>query len=164
MRLLDIDNRTRIAFHEAGHAFMLRHLGLAVDWVSLTSPEENSGGRPGRTQPKNELPWRRPDLSEKYALFSLAGPAAEYHLVNQWDNEGLREAHRDETMARRFIQVGGRDMPDHKMDSYIKSLKDTAMDMVSRPANWNRITVLAYALMEVDRMSGTEVNEILDED
>lgn len=163
MEFVEIDRRMRAAFSVAGSAFMLHHLGLAVEFASIESDDGDMQGSVKGVRARNDLPGKRPDLSEKYALYALAGAAAEYHLMNRWDNDSLRSAHEGERKARRFIRMAEQDLPEHRLDIYVRSLKDNALAILSQPRNWNRITVLAYALMDVGTMTGGEVREVLED-
>ena len=61
------DSLLRIAFHEAGHAWMMHKEGLGVKSMSLKPQGVIQGDNRGETLPEQQLVEGRRDLSEKHA-------------------------------------------------------------------------------------------------
>ena len=152
----------RIAFHEAGHAWMMVKEGLGVISVSTEQDPRARGDNRGETVPERTMEEGRRELSVKFARASLAGSAAEHYLLGQWHEEGLQAYAVDKGRAKSYITMSGDDWKPEGLDHYDQALWNMVMEEISRPREWHLITGLAYKLMEGVTLDGREVLEILE--
>ena len=153
----------RIAFHEAGHAWVMLKEGLGVKSLSTRAPSPHGGDNRGETIPDLAMQEGRKDLAEKFARAALAGSAAEHYLMGKWDDESLQANAYDIGRAKGFITMSGEDWKPEALEYYIRVLSNSLLDEISRPRVWNTITGLAYELMKAGTLSGKEVEAILEE-
>jgi hypothetical protein len=153
----------RIAFHEAGHAWMMVREGLGVRFISSNSRESLPGDNRGVTVPELCMEERQRALSEKFAKAALAGSAAEQFLLGNWDEEGLLASAFDTGRARSYLTMSGDDWKTDALNFYVQALSNAVMDEIARPGAWHAITSLAYELLKAGSLEGDEVLEILTE-
>ena len=157
------EKKRRIAFHEAGHAWMMWKEGLGVKSVSMEPHRPIHGDNRGETVPDLAMEEGRDELSRKFAKAALAGSAAEHFLLGKWDEESLQASSYDTKKAREFIVMSATDLEPDTLDHYVQVLSTTVMEEVARPRVWNAITGLAYELLESETLTGEQVVEILAE-
>lgn len=142
----------RLAFHEAGHAVMAHILGLKVlEIVMSQNPAYVNIADFGNRD--NDL----------YILFIFCGMMAELKLdpdnINYHD---IGEHDDTEIKARLWDLVWRIDAPMAiiaRSHSYFTSSIERFLDV---PDIWQQITILAEVLMDVDRLDGPEVTQILE--
>ena len=152
----------RIAFHEAGHAWMMLRDRLGVRSATVDSSSCAPGDTRGMTISETVIEENNPELSKKFARVALAGSLAEHFLMGQWDEEILQARDYDGECARNALAMSGEEWSSEDMDYTIHSLSNTVMNEVSRLAAWDEITIIAYALMENETLTGAEVMELLE--
>lgn len=155
------DKLARIAFHEAGHAWMMVKEGLGVKSMSLKPGGLIQGDNRGETLPEQQLEEGRKDLSEKHAKAALAGTAAEYFLLGNWDNESLQASAFDRGRARSCLVMSGDDWNQDSLEYYLQTMSCSIMEEISQPRIWHTITALAYELLEAGTLTGEDVSRVL---
>jgi len=155
------EKKRRIAFHEAGHAWMMVKEGLGVVSVSMESSSPVQGDNRGETVPELAVEEKRTALSEKFAKAALAGSAAEHFLLGNWDEESLQASAFDTGRAKSFMVLSGADWEPEALDHYVHALSNSVMEEISRPRVWHTITTLAYELKGAGTLSGEEVMQIV---
>ena len=155
------DKLRRIAFHEAGHCWMMVTEGLGVKSVSLRPDMPGTGDNRGETLPEKSMEEGNRGLAEKFARAALAGSAAEQYLMGAWDEGGLQASAYDTGRARSYMAMSGSEWKPEALEYYVQVLSNSTMDQITEPGAWHAITSLAYKLLEVEVMSGEEVNRIL---
>ena len=158
------EKKRRIAFHEAGHAWMMLKEGLGVVSVSMEPSSLIRGDNRGNTVPEMAMEKERKELSGKFAKASLAGSAAEHYLQGKWDEEGLQASAYDTGRAKGFIAMSGDDWKPEALDHYVLALANSVLEEISQPKVWHAITSLAYELLESGTLTGDEVLEIVSEE
>jgi len=153
----------RIAFHEAGHAWMMVFEGLGVRSVSLEIRGPVHGDNRGETVPEVQMSEGRRDLSEKFARAALAGSAAEHFLMGGWDEESLLADSYDRGRAKGFMAVSGNDWKPEALDHYIQALANSVVEEISTPRTWHAITCLAFRLMAKGAITGVEIAAFIEE-
>ena len=151
----------RIAFHEAGHAWMMVKEGLGVISVSMEPLSPIKGDNRGETVPELAMEEGRKELSERFAKAALAGSAAEHHLLGRWDEESLQASAYDTGKAKGFVAISGDDWKPESLDHYVQRLSNAVMEEISRPRVWHTITGLAYELLASGTLTGEQVLEIV---
>ena len=154
----------RIAFHEAGHAWMMVVEGIGVKSVSLKNPESLQYDNRGDAVPENAIINGRRDICEKFAKAALAGSMAEHYMLGNWDEESLVAKAFDTGRARSCLSMSGDDWKADALDHYIHSLGNLVLDEISQPKAWHAITALAYELLASEMLTGQQVGEVLLED
>ena len=157
------EKKRRIAFHEAGHAWMMVKEGLGVISVSMEPLSPIQSDNRGETLPELAMEDGRKELSERFAKAALAGSAAEHYLLGHWDEESLQASAYDTGKAKGFIARAGDDWKPEVLDHYVQTLSNAAMEEISRPRVWHTITVLAYELLASGTLTGEQVMEIVSE-
>lgn len=152
----------RIAYHEAGHAWMMIEQGLGVVTVSMEPLSAVHGDNRGETVPGSAMEEGKRKLSEKFARAALAGSAVEHFFLGRWDEESLQSSAYDTGRAKSFMIMSGDDWKTQALDHYIQALSGKVLEEISRPRAWHAITGLAYELMQKGTMSGEEVKLFLD--
>ena len=159
---LNDEVRRRIAFHEAGHIWMMLHEGLGV----LTSTVDRSHTAPGDTRgltvAKTVMDENSPELSQRFARAALAGSLAEHYLMGQWDEEILQARDFDNEKAKSALAMSGEERPPEALDFTIHSLSNTVLNEISRLKAWHDITLIAYALMEKEMLTGDDIAILLE--
>jgi hypothetical protein len=160
---LSDEKKRRIAFHEAGHAWMTWKEGLGVKSVSMEPHRSIQGDNRGETIPDLAIEQGRHELSQKFAKAALAGSAAEHFLLGKWDEDSLQASTYDTRKARGFLAMSGDNRDSESLDHDIQALSNSVMVAISRPREWHNITDLAYALLASGTLTGEQVMEILSE-
>ena len=155
------DKKRRIAFHEAGHAWMMWKEGLGVKSVSMEPHRPIHGDNRGETVPDLAMEEGRKELSQKFAKAALAGSAAEHFLLGKWDEESLQASSYDTKKARDFMVMSGDNRESRSLDQDIHALLNSVIGEISRPREWHIVTGLAYALLASGSLTGEQVLEIL---
>ena len=155
------EKKRRIAFHEAGHAWMMWKEGLGVKSVSMELRRPIHGDNRGETVPDIAMEEGRDELSRKFAKAALAGSAAEHFLLGKWDEESLQASSYDTKKAREFIVMSGDEGGSDSLDHDIHALLNSVTREISRPREWDTVTCLAYALLASGSLTGEQVLEIL---
>jgi len=155
------DRLRRIAFHEAGHAWMMWKEGLGVRSVSIKPHGSIQGDNRGETVPDRAMEEGHNELSRKFARAALAGSAAEHFLLGKWDGESLQANAFDMAKAKEFLTQSGEDRDPGSLDQDIHALSNRVMGEISRPREWHAVTALAYALLASVTLTGEQVLEIL---
>jgi len=153
----------RIAFHEAGHAWMMWKDGLGVRSVSMEPHTPIQGDNRGETLPDLAMEEGRKELSVKFARTALAGSAAEHYLLGRWDEESLLASAYDTGRAKGFMLMSGDDWGSEALDHYVQAMSNTVMEKITRPREWHTITGLAYELLAAGILTGEKVLVILSE-
>jgi len=158
----------RLAFHEAGHAVVAHHLGIGMREIVMcqdpayVSIQDEPGG----------MRWQ-------YLLFYAIGNAIELKLdpVNGWDNTSqhdfwcTKDLLAEGTTGWRPPGLADDDLDGiGKIEAYIDTFTDPVFDhleqqaarIIEIPEVWGQITKLAEVLMNVDRLDGPEVTQILE--
>jgi len=155
------ENKRRVAFHEAGHAWMMWKEGLEVARVSmepLTSVRRDNRGETVSVQVMEE---NRKELSVKFAKAALAGSEAEHFLLGKWDEESLQARAFDMGRARSFMVMSGDDWKPEALDHFVQTMSNMVTEEISRPRVWDAITALAYELLVSGTLTGGRIREIL---
>jgi len=156
------DEKTRrIAFHEAGHAWMLWKEGLGVISVSIEPRSPIQGDNRGETIPELVMEESRKELSKKFAKAALTGSAAEHYLLGTWDDESLQARAYDTGRAKDYLAMSRDDWKPEPLDHHVQTFSNSVMEEISRPRVWHTITVLAYALLASGILTGKQVREII---
>ena len=158
---LSDEKKRRIAFHEAGHAWMLEREGLVVRSVSINPPVSIQGDNRGETVPEKTMEEGRKEISDKFVRAALAGSAAEHYLLGSWDKDGLLASAYDTGRARSYLAMTGNDWKPEAMTHYVQALSISVMEEISQPKAWHAITSLAYELLESGTLTGEKVARIL---
>ena len=151
----------RVAFHEAGHAWMMLREGLGVRSVTVAAGSAAPGDTRGMTVPDSPLEEGNPELSRKCARAALAGSLAEHFLMGQWDEEVLQARAYDTGKARSALTISGEEWMPDSMDYTIHSMSNAVLNEISQLKAWDEITVIAYALMERSTLSGEELAALI---
>jgi hypothetical protein len=133
-----VNERIRVACHEAGHATAAVLLGVRLERVQVT-PRPRWVPEPGQH-----------DQGQMGAV-SLAGQAAEGLLLGGADQEGGRKDHRQ---ARGYALSLGGDPLDMALDAHRQ-----AREVIG--ANADHVAALACLLLLKGRLSGDEVARVL---
>ena len=158
----------RLAFHEAGHAVMAYHLSIGIDEIVM---DQDPAYVSIQDQPAG-MRWQ-------YMLFYAIGNAIELKLdpVNGWVNTSNHDflsvvALLDEgTESWSPPGLADEDLDGiGKIEEYIDTFTDPAFDQLEQqvariigiPEIWQQVSTLAMVLMNVDRMDGKEVAQILE--
>ncbi len=157
------EQKRRVAFHEAGHAWMMLKEELGVISVSMEPGSLVQGDNRGETLPEVVMEEGRKELSEKFAKAALAGSAAEHFLLGNWDEASLQASAYDKGRAKSFLAMSGADWKPEALDHYVHALSNSVLEEISRPGAWHTITALAYELSGAGTLTGDEVLEILSE-
>ena len=159
------EERRRIAFHEAGHAWMMLREKLGILSVTVDSSGSAPGDTPGDTRgltvSRTGMEENNPELSRKFARVALAGSLAEHFLMGQWDDEVLQVRDYDGESARSALAMSGEEWSSEEMDLTIHSLSNAVLNEISRLKAWDEITIIAYALMEKETLTGPELVDLL---
>ena len=158
---LSDDKTRRIAFHEAGHAWMMWKEGLGVKSVSMEPHRFIQGDNRGETVPNLAIEEGHNELSQKFAKAALAGSAAEHFLQSKWDEDSLQASTYDTRKARGFLAMSKDNRDSESLDHDIQALSNSVMGEISRPREWDTVTCLAYALLASGSLTGEQVMEIL---
>lgn len=158
------EKKRRIAFHEAGHAWMMWKEGLGVRSVSMKPFSPIQGDNRGETVPDLAMEEDRKELSEKFAKTALAGSAAEHYLAGNWDEESLQASAYDTRSAKGFMTTSGDVWKPQALDHYVQALSNSVMEEISRPKVWHAITGLAYELLASGTLTEEQVLEIVSEE
>lgn len=153
--------RRRIAFHEAGHAWMMLREGLGVRSVTVAAGSAAPGDTRGLTVPDTPLEEGNPELSRRSARAALAGSLAEHYLLGQWDEETLQARAYDTGKAKSALTISGDEWMPDAMDYTIHSMSNAVLNELSRLKAWDEITVIAYALMENEILTGDDISILL---
>jgi hypothetical protein len=153
----------RIAFHEAGHAWMMWKEGLGVRSVSMEPRTPIQGDNRGETLPDLAMEEGRKELSEKFARAALAGSTAEHYLLGRWDEESLLASAYDTGRAKSFMSMSGDDWGFKALEHHVQALSNTVMEKITRPREWHTITRLAYELLAIGTLIEEKVLVILSE-
>ncbi|UCG39244.1 MAG: hypothetical protein JSV00_03150 [bacterium] len=158
------DRRRRVAFHEAGHAFMMVRRGLGILSATIETSHAAPGDTRGLTLPSTVLEENQPELSDRFAACALAGSAAEHYLMGSWDEEILQARAHDTGRAKSYLVMSGREYRPEALDFIIQSMANTVLDEIAAHRAWHAVTVLAYALLEKGTLTGKEVMDVLGEE
>jgi hypothetical protein len=158
---LSDEKKRRIAFHEAGHAWMMWKEGLGVKSLSMEPHRPLHGDNRGETVPDLAIEEGHNELSQKFAKAALAGSAAEHFLLGKWDEESLQASSYDTKKARDIMVMSGDNRESGSLDQDIHALLNSVMGEISRPREWDTVTCLAYALLASGSLTGEQVMEIL---
>jgi hypothetical protein len=158
---LSAEKRRRVAFHEAGHAWMMWKEGLGVKSVSMEPHRSIQGDNRGETVPDLAIEEGHNELSQKFAKAALAGSAAEHFLQGKWDEDSLQASTYDTRKARGFLAMSKDNRDSESLDHDIQALSNSVMGEISRPREWHNVTDLAYALLASGTLTGEQVLEIL---
>jgi hypothetical protein len=158
------EKKRRIAFHEAGHAWMMVREGLGVRSVSLKPPSPLQADNRGHTVPEQAMEEGRPDICEKFARAALAGSMAEHYMLGNWDDESLVASAYDTGRARSCLSMAGDDIRPDALSHYIHSLQNAVLDEISQAKVWHMITALAYELLASECLTGQQVRELLSDE
>lgn len=155
------EQKRRVAFHEAGHAWMMVREGLEVKSVSLKASGPLQGDNRGETVPEHVMEEGNRDTCEKFAKAALAGSLAEHYMLGKWDEESLVASAYDTGRARGCLSMSGEDWKPDALDHYIQSLGNMVMEEISQARVWHAITALAYEILASGTLTGIQVQEIL---
>ena len=153
--------RRRVAFHEAGHVWMFIHEGLGVRSVTVAPGSSASGDTRGMTVPQTELEEGRQEVSMSFARGALAGSLAEHYLMGQWDDEILQARAYDNGKAKSALTMSGEEWSNDSMDHTIHTMSNAVLNDISRLKAWDEITIIAYALMENEILTGDDISILL---
>jgi hypothetical protein len=139
-------DRTRIAYHEAGHALAAWKLGIPFSEVSIL-PAVNRGDI-ARGLGTIERQRGTTAMHTAAAMFLLAGQCSQV----RWDpGSGDTGCEQDRTGARRHAEALSVD---------VRKFQELAEDLVRE--DWTRITALADALLARNTLSGADAVETLE--
>ena len=155
--------RRRIAFHEAGHVWMMMYEKLGVLSSTLDTERSVAGDTRGLTVPEATMEENMPELARKFARAAIAGSLAEHFLIGQWDQEILQAREFDNQIAKNFLAMSGQEWSPEVMDFTVHSLSNAVLNEISQLKVWHAITLIAYALMEKGMLTGKEIMAVLGE-
>ena len=160
-----------IAFHEAGHAVLLRHFGISIVRINIYRADGNMPAGGG-----TERDPRHPRLSDKdEALICVAGFAAEDKYISEnggtpksWaDFQEDKRYYSDRKCARNAIAPSlpselSEDDDGEAEDELVRCELAGAKHLVAKSAHWHAISVLADKLYESHEVDGKAAMEIID--
>jgi hypothetical protein len=156
--------KRRVAFHEAGHLWMMMHEKLGVLSSTIDTGRSATGDTRGLTVAETPMEENMPELARRFARAALSGSLAEHFLIGQWDEEVLQARGFDNGMAASFLSMSGQEWSPEIMESTIHSLSNTVLNEISQLRAWHTITLIAYAFMEKGSLTGEDVAELLEEE
>jgi ATP-dependent Zn protease len=157
-------NRVKLAataYHEAGHAVMMLHLGVRFRTVTIV-PEEDSLGHVLKHKVRNF----RPDIEmnartlfsiDQQIMCSLAGPAAEARFAGRYNRRGAKWDH--DNAAKLVDYLAGEGAGEYAL--YLRLYKLRAKNMVNSLHFWKQVQSVAQSLLNRQTMTGEEVRELL---
>ena len=165
------DDMNEIAFHEAGHAVVLRHFGISLACVRICGPRGRMPGG-GSTKPDPNGPHVHLN-GENQALVCLAGFAAECEYRQRageppkgWNE--FKENDRyycDRRCARKAVEPclsPEEDDDGEYQDGLIKRELARAQQLIAKPAYWQAVIELANKLIATRTVDGTTAMMIID--
>ena len=158
------EKKRRVAFHEAGHVWMMMHEGIGVLSSTVDTECSADGDTRGLTVPEATMEENMPELARGFARAALAGTFAEHFLMGQWDEEILQARGFDNGMAKSFLAMSGQEWPPEVMDFTIHSLSNAVLNEISQLKAWHASTLIAYALMEKGMLTEEEITALLEEE
>lgn len=160
-----------VAYHEAGHAVMAIELGIAIDHVAVTSPSHgnvkiNRSHDTYRRRVSHLLANEQPLQQIKHLLdgvyLLLAGPAAEYEFRKLPHSGPGTIYFVDHDMVNEIIaQEAVRDLFDRYVWRGLAGLQAEVENWVADPRVWDRIELLAGALMQHRHLEWQSVQDQL---
>jgi len=156
MEFIDEVSR-RVAFHEAGHAWMMVIEGLSVRSVTVDTGSSAQGDTRGLTISETPMDENNFELARRFARVALTGSLAEHYLMGQWDDEILQARAYDDEKARSALAMSGEELLPEEMDYTIHSISNEVLEQISQLKAWDKITIIAYALMENEILTGDDI-------
>ncbi|MDG2014018.1 MAG: hypothetical protein P8J33_10955 [Pirellulaceae bacterium] len=153
----------RTAYHEAGHAVMAIRYKISFKYVTIepSESEDTLGHVKFREYPTwldlENVDERTNRWSEKRILVSLAGQAAECHLIGRenWIGAGQDWENAVSIAAKRF------DPASKTLGPYLNYLRERVKEEIASLQNWDDIEALASELLEQKRLSARAVRQLL---
>lgn len=156
----------RLAMHEAAHAVIAYHLGLPIIEIVMNQD-------PAYVQ-LSEIPK---GMRWQYLLFSMIGNATElkFDPANGWGNATYDLNCVSDMLNEGTISWSPPGLADDdedgigKIEEYIDTFTDPAFDQLEQqavriieiPEIWQQVSTLATVLLNVDRLDGEDVSQIL---
>lgn len=154
----------RVAFHEAGHVWMMMHEKLGILSSTIDTERSAAGDTRGLTVAEATMEENMPELARKFARAAIAGSLAEHFLIGQWDEEILQARELDNQIAKSFLAMSGQEWSPEVMDFTVHSLSNAVLNEISQLKVWHAITLIAYAFMEKGTLTGEDVAVLLGND
>lgn len=145
-----------VAFHEAGHVVVGHRLGLELVDVDVVPDSEGGYGHtnfraPGWFRRQRPMDDRHRRFVEAVVTTFVAGSAAEARLSGFVNAEaGSFDL---DAVAREWVLYL---VPSSRAEERLKELGATVAAMVSDPANWAAIELVAETLLKQKRLSASE--------
>ena len=153
----------RIAYHEAGHAFMAFYQRCTCRHASIIPDEKDNSlghilnGKRARVEYDRISPSSKDRLQiEKYILVAYAGNAAERLLTRRKVSDG---SHKDFQDAYDYVSLLIQD--EEEVYAYLKWLQLRAENILSIRYNWFAVEVLAKELLKRKYIGGKQVRQII---
>lgn len=148
---INTDQRTKTAYHEAGHAVIAIVVGRSVNKVSII-PGGNKLGvcKMGKGRKKASQ-----DMLEAELLILLAGMAAEARKSGQYNMQGASQ----DLRAAEKLALSRAGNP-RQAEKILKRALDKVHHLFDQPVTWNAAKSIANALLENESISGREADHL----
>jgi hypothetical protein len=155
-----IPERTRTAYHEAGHGAVALDQRRGFVHVTIVPKEDPLGHLLG-------VPvgaWFHPDYDpsprarraiERYILILAGGDGAEWHLTSEHDQQGASADLTQALDAAQYVCGSA-----EETEAYLNWLWVKARDLVGSPNNWPVVEALAAALLAKRTVSSARAHAI----
>lgn len=148
----------RVAYHEAGHAVAAWSLGCPFSTVTIV-PDERGEGCVSLEGFRKRLTHsgHNPKLAQQWGAIQLSGPvAAKKYVSDPEDDEFQQKDHE----ALLLIVLGESFGPADQIAREVSKARNKAQQLVK--ANWDRITLLAEALLERGSVDPADAIQIIE--
>jgi len=156
------------AYHEAGHVVALLLTDRRFEYVTIvpTKGKVDKSIKLGHVKTK-PYKFKKGDVTLsffmpnefqsffRYNFLNIAGHVTEKIRTGRYDNLW------DSSDFRKLVYITLENCPDNLRRSYEKFLFDYTKEVLTKEANWKRITAIAEALLEKKTLNYNEVNEVL---
>jgi hypothetical protein len=152
------------AYHEAGHAVAAIHLGVGLGrkGISIISDDESWGFahtlKGFRGKPDGETTPSMHRAAEKQTVVMFAGEAAQRGFRPRSVRRHHASADRAGAVDLMDYFVGSNE----ELEATLERLHVRAVHLVEEPIVWRKIGAVATALLELKRLTASEVKAICD--
>lgn len=150
------------AYHEAGHAVMAVHEGVALLNVSIVS-DGDSQGRAGFSNPLStfqldvEITTKSRWRMEKLVRVWLAGPEAQ----KRFNPRSWRRYHGEDDFKKAVDRIGYFATSNDEIEAYLRLLEIQVRQKLALSRVWQAVEALAGELLEHRELGGGEARAII---